>query len=134
MEGIANCALGIYMWCRGALETTHDHIYETFVKDQIAQYFITLQKRTENKLKKDGLKRRGKVVGTHARGKGNMTFHIFSKINQQKSFLIDDMLPTVSSMQVEHAFIFGGRFHNLNKKLKVEVMNELIKRAGEIKE
>ena len=122
------------MWCRGAPETTHDHIYETFVKDQIVQYFITSQKRTDNKLKKDGLICRGKVVGTHARGKGNMTFHIFSKINQQKYFLIDDMLPTVSSMQVEHAFIFGKRFHNLNTKLKVEVMNELIKRAGEIKE
>ena len=127
-------ALVVYMWCKGAPETFHDHIYNTFVKDEIALYFITSHARTDSELKKDGLVRRGRVSGTHAKGPGNMTFYFFSKENKDKSFSIDGLFTSIPNMQVEHAFKFGGNFHNMLKDLKEEVMNELIKRISEIKE
>ena len=127
-------ALVVYMWMKGAPKIVHDHIYRTFIDNRCARYFVTSTKCNEGKLKEDGLKYWGQIKGSHSQCKGTMAIYIYSKVNEKKISSLNDLLPTVTSMQVRCAFELGQKFYNFKPKKKEESIKELIKRIKEVEE
>ena len=59
--------------------------------------------------------------------------YVYSKgIGDKKSPLLNQLFPSVSSMQVKSAFDFCGKFYSTRKDRKEELMKEIIKRVKQI--
>ena len=118
----------VYHWTRGAPSEVLDHLYNIFLDDKDARFFIIHLQYDKTDLDEDSLKCCDKVIGHHAGYNASMILYIYSEAKQNKKItLLEDIPDTSKDMMVQAAFQFQGSFQNYKHGKKKQVLKELIK-------